>query len=63
MTNSFLQLEIHFEEKIKKKKLNKLLQNGKIFHVLLQNLNDFLKIHTACYARAQFINDTKISEH
>ena len=48
MTNSFLQLEIHFEEKIKKKKLNKLLQNGKILHVLLQNLNDFLKIQLLC---------------
>ena len=64
MTNSFLQLEIHCEEKIKKKERTKLLQNGKILHVLLQNLNDFLptapmyyvfyiEIHsfkdTACY--------------
>ena len=48
MTNSFLQLEIHFEEKIKKKKLKQLLQNGKILHVLLQNLNDFLKIQLLC---------------
>ena len=34
--------------KNKEKKLNKLLQNGKILHVLLQNLNDFLKIQLLC---------------
>ena len=55
MTNSFLQLEIHCEEKIKKKERTKLLQNGKILHVLLQNLNDFLKIQPVMIELNSFV--------